>query len=262
MSTVATSAVVATVVVAAAATAAPAAPGARHPEGQGAQAAVYAPRVNLMVVGRARMLRAPGPVISRPAVIAVAGRRCGLAGGTALAALEASRRLRGPAYRLRDYGSCSLSPANSASLFVNRIGPDPNLGRNGWVYKVGRRSASTGAADPTGPFGAGRRLRPGERVTWFYCRMGPTSCQRTLELTLAGPRFALRAPIRALVRGYDDAGRGVAVAGATVRLGPAVATTGRDGAATIVAPAAPGRYSIEAAAGGLVPAFPVGVTIG
>ena len=262
MRTVATSAVVAAVAVAAAATAGAAAPGARQAKGQGAQAAVYAPGVNLMVVGRARTLRPAGPVVARPAVIALAGRRCGVAGGTALAALEAGRRLRGPGYRLRDYGSCSLSPANSASLFVNRIGPDPNLGRNGWVYKVGRRSASTGAADPTGPFGAGRRLRAGDRVTWFYCRMGPTSCQRTLELTLAGSRFAPRAPIRAQVRGYDDAGRGVAVAGATVRLGSAAATTGRDGAATIVAPPAPGRYSVGAVAAGLVPAFPVGVTIG
>lgn len=256
--------VLAAVVVAAAGASAQAQAPAREPAGGGsaARAAVYAPRVQLMVVGRTRVLRAAGPIVARPAVLAVAGRRCGVAGGTALAALEAGRRLRGPAYRLRDYGSCSLSPANSGSLFVNRIGPDPNLGRNGWVYKVGRRAASTGAADPAGPFGSSRRLRAGERLTWFYCRMGPTSCQRTLELTVAGSRFARRAAIRAQVRGYDDTGRGQAVAGATVRLGGSNGVTGADGAATLVAPAAPGRYSMVAVAAGLVPPFPVGVTIG
>jgi hypothetical protein len=244
----ATTAALAAVVVAAAPPAAAVAPATSTASDLGgARAAVYAPRVQLMVVGRTRTLRAAGAVVARPVTVAASGRRCGVAGGTGLAALEAGRRLRGPAYRLRDYGSCSLSPANSASLFVNRIGPDPNLGRNGWVYKVGRRSASTGAADPAGPFGSGRRLRAGDRVTWFYCRMGVGSCQRTLELT---------------VRGYDDAGRGVAVAGATVRLGAATVVTGPDGAAKIAAPAVPGRYVLAATGPGLVPAFPLGVTIG
>lgn len=231
-------------------------------DGPRARTSAYAPRVQLMVVGRTRVLRAGGPVVARPAAVGVAGRRCGVAGGTALAALEAARRLRGPPYRLRDYGSCSLSPVNSASLFVNRVGPDPNLGRNGWVYKVGRRSASSGSADPAGPFGAGRRLRAGERVTWFYCRMGAAGCQPTLELTVAGSRFGPRATIRALVRSYDDAGRGRSVAGATVRLGASTAVTGSGGEAAITAPAAPGRYAIGATAPGAVLAFPVGVTIG
>jgi len=261
MRPLATTAVLAVVVAASAAPAA-AEPERRPVDGPGATAAAYAPRVQLMVVGRTRTLRPAGPVLARPAVLTVAGRRCGVAGGTALAVLESARRLRGPGYRLRDYGSCSLSPANSASLFVNRIGPDPNLGRNGWVYKVGRRSASTGAGDPAGPCGSGRRLRAGERVVWFYCRMGPASCQLTLELTVAGSRFAPRAPIRAHVRGYDDAGRGRAVAGATVRLGSATAVTSADGAASIVAPSVAGRYALAASAPSLVPAFPVGVTIG
>ena len=99
-------------------------------------------------------------------------------------------------------------------------------------------------------------------MTWFYCRMGVGSCQRTLELTVGGSRFAPRAAIRAQVRGYDDAGRGVAVAGATVRLGAATVVTGPDGAATIAAPAVPGRYVLAATGPGLVPAFPLGVTIG
>jgi hypothetical protein len=63
------------------------------------------------------------------------------------------------------------------------------------------------------------------------------------------------------VRGYDEAGKGVAVAGATVRLGGATAVTGADGVATVVAPTAVGRYALEASKPGLVPAFPRAVEV-
>ena len=67
---------------------------------------------------------------------------------------------------------------------MSGIGADLNRGQNGWVYKVGRRAATAGAADPTGAFGNGR-LRRGQRVTWFYCRLRAGGCQRTLELRLS-----------------------------------------------------------------------------
>ena len=135
--------------------------------------------------------------------------RCAAGDGTALAALVRSRPRR---LRIRDFGSCSRRPRDGAGLFVESIRSDRNRGQNGWVYKVGRRGATAGAADPSGPFGRGR-LRAGQRVTWFYCRS-----RRRL------PAHARAAATRAgevvvTVRGYDDEGRGVAIEGATVRAG-------------------------------------------
>jgi hypothetical protein len=61
------------------------------------------------------------------------------------------------------------------------------------------------------------------------------------------------------VRGYDDLGKGVAVAGATVRLGSATALTGPDGVAilTIVDGGA-----LRAEKPGMVRAFPREVAVG
>ena len=146
---------------------------------------------------------------ARKALVRVGGRRCAAGAGTALAALVRSHVGR---LRLRDFGSCSRRPRDGAGLFVRGIGPDRNRGRDGWVYKVGRRVATAGAADPSGPFGRGR-LRGGQRVTWFYCRLGSRGCQRTLVLRLRSEPGA----VVATVRGYDDEGEGVPVEGATVR---------------------------------------------
>ncbi len=63
------------------------------------------------------------------------------------------------------------------------------------------------------------------------------------------------------VRGYDDSGRGVPVAGATVTLGDAVAVTGADGRASVPV-LGPGRLRLTAEADGMVRAFPVGVRAG
>ncbi len=221
----------------------------------------YAPRVAVMIVGRTRTLLSATALYARPASVPAAGRRCAVAGGTPLAALEAARRLRRVTYSLRDFGSCSTNPADAASLFVSRIGPDLNRGRDGWVYKVGLRAGTTGAADPRGPFGTGARLRLGQRLTWFYCHMGLRGCQPTLALSVAG-RVAPAASVRLGVRGYDDGGHARPIAGALVRLGGARALTGPDGTATLTAPTAPGRYLAAASARGTVAAFPVGVTIG
>ncbi len=89
-------------------------------------------------------------------------------------------------------------------------------------------------------------------------------CQRTLELVgaprraTAGQAFALR------VRAFDDRGRGVAAAGATVtaqgRGGPVSVTAGADGRAQLVLPA--GVFRLRATRAGLVPSFPVTVRAG
>jgi hypothetical protein len=187
-------------------------------------------------------------VRARRVLVRVGGRRCAAGDGTPLAALVRSRPRR---LRLRDFGSCSRRPRDSGGLFVSGIGPDRNRGQNGWVYKVGTKLATAGAADPAGPFGRGR-LRSGARVTWFYCRLSARthSCQRTLRVGASAPGGGA---LRVTVRSHDDRGRARRVAGATVHAGAASATTGQDGTATLQLP--PGRVAVWAERRGLVRSF-------
>ena len=76
------------------------------------------------------------------------------------------------------------------------------------------------------------------------------------------PTVAPGAPLRVTVRGYDDNGRGVAVAGALVRLGGAQALTGADGVAMVTAPGAPGALRATAEHDGMVRSFPERVVVG
>jgi hypothetical protein len=224
-----------------------------------APASASAARVHVMVVGKNDVLRAPKTVKLKPRTVKVAGRRCRVAAATPLAALVATKLKLG----LRDFGSCSKRPRDAAGLYVAKVGREREKGRGGWVYKVGRRAGSTGAADPAGPFGTGKRIRGGQRITWFWCEQDQSGgCQRTLEVrpdrTSAAPGEALRVT----VRGYDDQGHGVAVAGATVRLGSATAVTGADGAAVLTVPAASGTQRLQAERAGMVRAFPREVAVG
>lgn len=203
-----------------------------------------APVVEQMVVfrsGRAVTKK----VAARGVSVTVGRRRCAAGTGTALAALVRSRPAR---LRLRDFGSCSRRARDGSGLFVSGIGSDRNRGRNGWVYKVGRKAATAGAADPTGPFGSGR-LRAGRRVTWFYCRLGRQGCQRSLELR-ATPQPG---GVAVAVAGYDDQGRSQRVPGATVRLGALSQQTGANGVAGFAVP--PGSYPAFAAKAGFVRSF-------
>jgi hypothetical protein len=210
--------------------------------------AAQAATVRTMVVGKERVLRTAKPVkLADTRRVKVGSRRCTVSGWTPLGVL-ASTSL---AIRVRDYGSCGRRPADAASLFVTRIGSEGNRGADGWVYKVGRKVSSAGAGDRSG-----RRLRGGDRLLWFYCRAVRTGgCQRTLEATPDRTTAAPGEPVRVTVRGYDDQGRGVAVAGATVTLGPATATTDAAGVAQVVVPAA-GRLALGATRSGMVAAFP------
>lgn len=157
---------------------------------------------------------------TRQATVRVRGRRCVAGDGTALAALVRGKPGR---LRLRDFGACSARPLDSAGLLVTGIRADRNRGQRGWVYKVGHRAATAGAADMGGPFGRGR-LRAGQRVTWFYC-LRAADCQRTLELSAT----AMRDGVAAEVRGYDDAGDGVPIAGATVTASGVTGVTDAEG---------------------------------
>jgi hypothetical protein len=215
--------------------------------------------VQLMVVGKSRVLRDAGPVKLRSRSVRVAGRRCAVGRATPLSVL-AGTRLR---LRLKDYGACGRSPADAGALYVTQVGPDRRGGAKGWVYKVGNRAGTTGAADPSGPFGTGRRLRAGQRLLWFWCTQDRgQQCQRTLDARPERSAVAPGAPLRVTVRGYDDNGRGVPVEGATVRLGGTEAVTGADGVAVVTAPSAAGAARLTAQRDGRVRAFPRRVVVG
>ena len=215
-------------------------------------------KVDVMVVGKSRVLVPTKHVPLKQRFAGINGKRCALGRATPLSALAGT----GASFRLVDYGACSRNPRDAGSLYVRQIGPDRAKGRDGWVYKVGRRSGSSGAADPAGPFGTGRLLRPGQRVLWFWCvKDAADSCQRTLE-TSSARTVAPGAPLAVTVRGYDEAGKGVAIEGATVRLGDVTAITDAGGVATVTAPPGGGSYALQARKPGLVLSFPRTVKVG
>jgi hypothetical protein len=183
----------------------------------------------------------------------VGKKRCRVGASTALAALIRSKI---GSLQFHDYGACSRKPRDAAGLYVRSIRSDRAKGANGWVYKVGNRVAVAGAADPAGPFGSGR-LRAGAHVTWFYCRMTGSSCQRTLALRAQANGGG---GVTVTVSSYDDSGHAKRAAGATVHAGAVTATTAADGTATLQLP--PGSAKVWAEAPGMVRSFeePVGVT--
>jgi hypothetical protein len=210
------------------------------------------PLVEQMVVprgGKATLKK----VRAKRGTVKLKGKRCLVPAATPLAALlRTSWRDK---LRLRDYGSCSMKAIDSSGLFVKAMGPDVNSGLDGWVYKVGRKLGTAGAADPAGPFGDGR-LRSGKRVVWFYCVFNEASCQRSLEIRRDGTAVT--------VTGYDDAGDGVPIAGARVTVRPSsgatvARTTGADGRVDL--PLAAGSYVVRATKSGLIPAFPERIQI-
>jgi hypothetical protein len=209
-----------------------------------AAAEARAPVIEQLVVFRSGEALAQR-VSTAGVLVRAGGRRCAAGDGTALAALVRSKPGR---LRIRDFGACTWRPRDGAGLFVESIRSDRNRGQNGWVYKVGRRGATAGAADPSGPFGRGR-LRAGQRVTWFFCRLVGGGCQRTLELRLDPEPGGFVAT----VRGYDDEGRGIAIEGATVRSGSASAVTAADGRVRLAA--SPGAHRVTATKDGLVRSF-------
>jgi hypothetical protein len=216
-----------------------------------APAGAAAPVVDQMVVfkdGSAKI----GTVRASATRVKVGRQRCAVGAGTPLAAL-----VRGKAGTLRftDYGSCGKRSRDAGGLYVRGIARDiaPQIGEDGWVYKVGNKAAPAGAADPSGPFGRGL-LRSRQRVTWFWCDAEPgvEGCQRTLELKITGT--AAGGIVHVRVRGYDNSGRGIAVEGATVTAAGVTATTDAAGEATLTLPF--GRHAVVATKPGLVRSYP------
>jgi hypothetical protein len=216
------------------------------------------PKVDAMVVGKSAVLAGPERVALKARTARVGGKRCAIGRATPLSVLAGT----GVSFSLKDYGACSRRARDAGSLYVRKIGPDRERGTDGWVYKVGRRAGSGGAADPAGSFGTGRLLRRGQQVLWFWCvKDAADSCQRTLEVAPARKRVEPGTALEVTVRGYDDSGKGVRVEGATVRLGDSAALTGADGVASVIAPAS-GAYRLRAEKPGMVVSFPVRVRVG
>ncbi|MEJ7714212.1 MAG: hypothetical protein WKF40_00320 [Thermoleophilaceae bacterium] len=158
-------------------------------------------------------------------------------------------------------GALAAGPHRAAQLrgqlYVSSIASDRARGLSGWLYKVGNKLASAGAADPSGPFGSGR-LRTGQRVTWYYGSLEGQSGPRTLTLKVTAGSAPGTATAR--VRSYDDEGRGRAEAGVSVKAsGGTPATTSADGSAVVAATA--GRRAFTAAKSGSIRSFPVRATV-
>jgi hypothetical protein len=174
-------------------------------------------------------------------------RRCEIGAGTPLAALVVSRVAK---IGLHDYGTCSSKPRDAAGLFVRKLGTDANAGQDGWVYKVGHKSGTAGAADPTGAFGHGK-LHFGAHVLWFYCQMQGSSCQRTLsfdQITTQPP-----GGVEVKVSAYNDRGKGIPAAGVTVHVDSATGVTDANGIAHI--DAGVGTHTMYADGGGYIRSF-------
>jgi hypothetical protein len=211
------------------------------------------PKVNQLVVFRDGSFKEKITRAKRVSV-RIGGKRCVVGAGTPLAALVASRVAK---IGLRDFGSCSSRARDAAGLFVRKLGPDANAGQNGWVYKVGRKSATAGAADPGGPFGHGR-LKFGAHVLWFYCVMQRSGgCQRTLSFDqiVTEPPGGLVVHVGA----YNDQAKGIPAVGVIVHVGSATATTDTSGVARVVAVA--GKQKMFAEGGGFVRSFDTTVEV-
>ena len=207
-----------------------------------------APPIEQMVVfrsGEATVSRAR----ARQTDVRVGGEPCKVAARTPLALLV--RRPPAPLRLRDDFGSC---PSSAEGVYVVAIGADSERGAGGWVYKVGKRAATAGAGNPTGPFGNGR-LRKGQRVLWFYCRQAG-NCQRTLAVKAT----AGEGEVTVRVTGYDDNGRGVRIEGASVRIGRTEVQTDASGVARTTMPS--GRYGVVAEKAGMVRSFRERVRVG
>jgi hypothetical protein len=217
-----------------------------------AAAAGAPPSVSQLVVFRDGSVKEKG-VRAKRVTVRVKARSCALPAATPLAALAASKVA---PLGFKDFGSCSRRARDAGGLFVRSIGPDANAGQDGWVYKVGHKQGTAGAADPTGPFGHGL-LKSRAQVLWFYCHFQNGSCQRTLSLTQVSSNTPGQVTVR--VRAYNDQGRGVPAAGATVHVDAATAVTRPDGSATVTAPA--GAHRIYADEAGRIRSFTTRVVV-
>ena len=164
--------------------------------------------------------------------------------------------------RAREYQDGGRGRRDDRTGFIRNFAVTLTLGI---VFLIGQAYdyATLGFGIADGPFGTGRGLRSGQRVLWYWCELSAAErCPPTLEIGLDADRVAPGGAVQATVRAYDDDGHGAPVAGATATLGDATATSGADGAATLVAPTAPGAYDVTGTAPGDVSGFPARLEVG
>jgi hypothetical protein len=227
-----------------------------------AQGSGAAPKVQSMVVGAGGTVVSGARSVSAAATtVRVGARSCAVAAGTPLSVLAALRRAGGPSFALRDYGRCGSSSRNSGQLFVYSIAGERNRGQDGWEYKVDGVSGSTGAGDPSGPMGDGRRLRVRSQVLWFWCVAFAGGCQRTLNLALGAASVSRGGSLAVTVMGDDNEGRAAPVTGAIVTVGTDFASTSAAGHATLILPSVAGTYTVSARKSGLVGSFPQTIVV-
>lgn len=140
--------------------------------------AAAAPRVGVRVVGSGGRTVARATVTAKATTAAVGRKRCAVAGGTPLAALLAVAHGGGPSVKLADFGSCGRRAADGSGLYVTTVAGKRAAGQAGWVFAVGGKLGTAGAADPSGPFGSGP-LRRGQQVVWFWCKQA-SACEKSL----------------------------------------------------------------------------------
>ncbi|MDO8184710.1 hypothetical protein Q5424_24685 [Conexibacter sp. JD483] len=140
--------------------------------------AAAAPRVGVRVVGSSGRTLARTTVTASGTTASVGGKRCAVAGGTPLAALLAVAHRGSPSVRLADFGSCGRRAADGSGLYVTTVAGKRAAGQAGWVFAVGGRLGTAGAADPAGPFGSGP-LKRGQQVVWFWCKQA-SACEKSL----------------------------------------------------------------------------------
>lgn len=203
----------------------------------GVSLAAPASATDLMVVGRDDVLFGPDDVNAQQQRVPVLKKgRCLVAARTPLAALLDSQL----ELTVRDYGSCGKRARDSSGLYVRGIGGEVARGQDGWVYKVRNRQPSSGAGDMAS--------RTRGRVLWFWCRMGRSGCQRTLDVETAKRSATAGSELTVKVRAYDDDGRAIPARGAKVRIGSsdATATTDAKGLARIEVGDVTGTFSVYA----------------
>lgn len=217
-----------------------------------APATAHAASADVMVVGKSHLLRGAHSQRLKAVRVKVGHKRCTVAARTPLTLLART----GLKLKLRDYGACGRRARDAGSLYVAKVGPDRERGRDGWVYKLRRQVRGSSAGD------SAARVRTGDRVLWFWCELGAHGCQRTLEVRPSQRSVAPGAPLAVTVTSYDDRGKGKPAPGATVALGSSRAVAGPDGVATLIAPAAVGRLNVVATRKGMVRSFGEAVGVG
>ncbi len=206
----------------------------------------------LLVVGRGgEVLHGPHAVNAGAQRVRVAGHRCTVGARTPLAALLDSRLV----LKLRDYGACSKRASDASGLYVRSVARQKERGRDGWVYKRGNRTPSSGAADLAS--------RTRGRVLWFWCVNGKKGCQRTLDVEPAAETAAPGSVLEVTVRAYDDRGRSVPAAGATVTIGgTASAVAGADGVAAVTLGPETGTVDVVATQARRIRSFAEEISVG